>query len=530
MNNFWIYANTLLLLTVLTGCGAGELTSSLSSDTNDDCVGAACDDNMSNALLDQLMQTESQATISGTLPTIGDNPTDVTSPIEIVTQDDLDPSELERINLLRGAIALGLDLGRNQFEERVGLFLQEMGLVDVYDVDLSSDSFAGLLDEAVDCPFLANYDNGFEASGFTCDYLVDQAVRDSYSELTLILSEEPLPEDIEEDEEAGFWYEQGAISGIEEQRVRVQFDLEQLQLCNQDPTPIESSYDKGLLIGRQLFADEFNVYLASQGFSPEYPQMQPIEVCNADLAFLDPALNDATALVEDTANENPLCAGYSAPTPEDSLYFEEAEIDYLQGVQDGVDQEYALAAVSVFQVIPCVVADPLIIDLDGDGIELTQIEDGVNFNLWGHGHVQAISWLNGDDGFLALDRNQNGQIDNGSELFGNTSRDFADGFEDLAQLDSNNDLLITADDALFAHLMVWQDSNTDGVSTANELMTISSLGIEMIPLTTTEVTLTSGGNSIPEVVYTVGTDSPMMIGDAFLRTAPYARMAYYAGQ
>ena len=260
MNKYITFGFFILFVATFVVCGEGELIQT--------AVDEPVDNTAATFELEQLTQPEIQATLAGVLPDPGI--------VELVTPDDLSPIEMERINLLRNAISMGLDVGRTQFDERVGLFLQEMGLVDVYDVDLTPETFSGLLEEAEDCPFLANYDNGFETTGFTCDYLVDQAVRESYSELSLILSTEEYPEEIGDDVEAGFWFEQGAISGIEEQRVRIQFELEQLQLCNQAPTPIEGSYDKGLLIGRQLFADEFNDYLETQGFPPEYPQMQPM--------------------------------------------------------------------------------------------------------------------------------------------------------------------------------------------------------------------------------------------------------------
>ena len=513
MNKYISFGFFILFLATFVACGEGNLTQT----TVDEPV----DNTSATFELEQLTQPEIQATLAGVLPDPG--------VVELVTPDDLSPVELERINLLRNAISMGLDVGRDQFDERVGLFLQEMGLVDVYDVDLTPEPFSGLLEEAEDCPFLANYDNGFETTGFTCDYLVDQAVRESYSELSLILSTEEYPEEVADDVEAGFWFEQGAISGIEEQRVRIQFELEQLQLCNQAPTPIESSYDKGLLIGRQLFADEFNAYLETQGFPPEYPQMQPIEVCHADMAFLDPAYNDSVDRVDETPNDSPLCAGYTPPTPEDSLYFEEAEIDYLQGIRDGVEQEYALAAVSVFQEIPCVVADPIVVDLDADGIELTTIEDGVNFNFWNNGRSQAISWVQPDDGFLALDRNGNGMIDNGSELFGNVGDeigDYADGFEALSHLDTNNNTMIDDGDELWNKLVIWQDVNTDGASTPNELINLDSTGVFAIPLGSLDVNLVSNGNHIPKVSYMLASEGSLMFGDADLRIAPYPRLIF----
>ena len=64
---------------------------------------------------------------------------------------------------------------------------------------------------------------------------------------------------------------------------------------------------------------------------------------------------------------------------------------------------------------------PIIIDTRGAGFHLTSAEDGVVFDIVGDGHPIRIAWTAADSGtaFLALDRNHNGKIDNGKELFGN---------------------------------------------------------------------------------------------------------------
>ena len=86
---------------------------------------------------------------------------------------------------------------------------------------------------------------------------------------------------------------------------------------------------------------------------------------------------------------------------------------------------------------------------------------------------------------LVLDRNNNGVIDNGRELFGDSTvmsngQTAADGFAALADLDSNQDGVINANDAQFANLRVWRDLNQDGVSQANELSTLDQQNIASI--------------------------------------------------
>jgi hypothetical protein len=108
-------------------------------------------------------------------------------------------------------------------------------------------------------------------------------------------------------------------------------------------------------------------------------------------------------------------------------------------------------------------ADPLVLDLDNDGIETTSINgwNGVLFDHNNDGVKTATGWLSGDDGFLVLDKDGNGTIDNGNELFGDNTHltngaVAADGFAALADLDSNQDGVMDANDAVFANLRVWQ--------------------------------------------------------------------------
>ena len=136
---------------------------------------------------------------------------------------------------------------------------------------------------------------------------------------------------------------------------------------------------------------------------------------------------------------------------------------------------------------------PLVLDLEDDGIETTSLEDGVRFDLLGTAPVRT-AWLAQEDAFLAIDRNNNGRIDNGSELFGEASgldkRPAANGFDALAAVDAkrhggNDDGVVNAKDKLFGKLVLWTDRNHDGISQAGELKSLKKSRIRELTLKAT---------------------------------------------
>ena len=450
----------------------------------------------------------------------------IEDPVErLVEADDLSPAEAERVEILRSAINVGLNLGQELYLDQMAIQLQNLDILSEYEIS-PLDLFAGLDVEAHECPFVEYYDNRFETRDISCDYLADMAKVEVYSSLTQELDDKPLSDEIIGSihyEEAQFWYEQGAISALEDGRVRVRFDLMNRGLCSMHPTPVESSYIKGITIGRQHFAAAFNMELERRGFSGTYPDMPTIEICDASEAFIEPATSNALGTLGMAMEVEPLCAtGYEPPDHEASLQYAQAQIDYERGVRQGISDEMALASVAAFQVIRCNVGDPLVIDLDGDGLELSNIANGVNFDLFNIGREQAIAWPVGGDGFLAYDWDGDGVITSGTELFGNIEDGWIDGFDHLASFDSDNDGAITKNDKIFSGLIVWQDINADALSTSDEMLALGEIGITAIPTIGEESNIVVNGNSVPLVAYTQGVT--LLIGDAQLHIAPNPRL------
>lgn len=223
----------------------------------------------------------------------------------------------------------------------------------------------------------------------------------------------------------------------------------------------------------------------------------------------------------------------SDPMDKDDGKYSKAIVGYADNVSIQGNKVIAVGKTEVLFPLPqtqaekeaCAKIDsPLIIDMAGDGIALTSMSAGVSFDIDGDGEKNETAWtIDADDAFLALDANLNGSIDSGAELFGNHSigpdgQKSANGFLSLAKYDANRDGRIDAADAVFSQLRLWADRNHNGVSEADELMSLGSAGIVSIELDYVElVERDSHGNEIRQRSLVRFKDKERVIVDAWLR-------------
>ena len=144
----------------------------------------------------------------------------------------------------------------------------------------------------------------------------------------------------------------------------------------------------------------------------------------------------------------------------------------------------------------CCNATPILIDVDNLGFKLTDAQRGVLFDIGGDGKKDQVSWPEpgSTNAWLVYDRNGNGLIDSGKELFGNatvqpipSNGEKMNGFLALSVLDlkgwgGNEDGVVDAKDAQFSELRLWQDLNHNGISEPSELKSLSSYGVSGIEL------------------------------------------------
>jgi hypothetical protein len=138
-------------------------------------------------------------------------------------------------------------------------------------------------------------------------------------------------------------------------------------------------------------------------------------------------------------------------------------------------------------------SDPITLDLNGNGIDLSSYRAGARFDITGKGKIATTAFVKGGDAFLAVDRNGNGIVDSGKELFGDQNG-AKNGYEELAKLDSNRDGLINKLDKDFAKLLLFKD-NGNGKTEPGELVSLAEAGIAELSLNYQNVNMTGGGGN-----------------------------------
>jgi hypothetical protein len=178
-------------------------------------------------------------------------------------------------------------------------------------------------------------------------------------------------------------------------------------------------------------------------------------------------------------------------------------LDKVTGVSLAALQTSALHANAGFALVSSQLTKltPIALDLDGNGVRTVSANAGAVFDVNADGQAESVGWLSTSDAWLALDRNGNGLIDDGSELFGSgtTLPDGSkalDGFAALRVLDTNHDGVIDAHDAGFSSLSVWVDANGNAKTDAGELRTLSQAGIDALSLVAKPTAIIDQGNLI----------------------------------
>ncbi|MBF1033173.1 MAG: DUF2974 domain-containing protein [Candidatus Nanosynbacter sp.] len=173
--------------------------------------------------------------------------------------------------------------------------------------------------------------------------------------------------------------------------------------------------------------------------------------------------------------------------------------------------------------------DPLVFDLDGDGITTVSIDDSnAFFDLDNNGFAEKTSWVGAKEGLLVYDKNGDGIINGGNELFGDRTlmKDgktlASSGFMALAEYDNNKDGKIDSNDIIYALLRIWQDSDGDGIASAGELKQLVDLGIVSIGLSYNNTGVTDGANNIQvrTGTFTLADGSTRMTGEYLLNRNP----------
>jgi hypothetical protein len=206
---------------------------------------------------------------------------------------------------------------------------------------------------------------------------------------------------------------------------------------------------------------------AATPFNFSYEGSEPVSPPNCYQAFLYAVADDSSA----DGHSSQICIQGPPPPPPPPIHPDPGPGGCIVNCDGGTFDASGIGT------------DPLLVDLQG-AYKLSGLDDAVAFDINAVGHRQLIGWTARGSGiaFVALDRNGNGQIDDGGELFGNATPlsdgvRAQNGFEALAQYDSNGDGIIDSQDRIWNQLLLWTDTNHNGVSEQGELTHVSDSSI-----------------------------------------------------
>lgn len=279
--------------------------------------------------------------------------------------------------------------------------------------------------------------------------------------------------------------------------------------ANSAPLPTAAETDASEAIDAAI---ENDPYLSMIRSMIEFLTGHPIKVLSASaLAQGTPATTTAPpephADAAPPANQEPVRAGFGIEYERHEVYAEVESTHFsAQGVirtQDGQEIQFKLdlqmersyreeSHVSLRYGDAVARKDPLVINFAGNAAQL--VDQHFRFDLDNDGQAEELPMLGSGSGYLAFDRNGNGQIDTGSELFGPATDN---GFAELAELDGDGNGWIDENDPMFSRLGIWRPSADPADPTDFQLSSLKDNGIGALGLAhlATPFELRGAGNS-----------------------------------
>lgn len=414
--------------------------------------------------------------------------------------DPWGPLSVDRLSrqrvLERRAIDLGNGLGRRAFATAVNVELARAGL------DLRYEPVASVLGDEVStpvpalpaaaCPYLAATGSGTSTS-IACRYLAERARDDAFVRVVGAIRDNPLTGDFVtamDPVAVQTWYETSSRYGVEGELSRAVEALRAQGACDTEPTPVESSFDAGVQIGRARMV----------AIVAEIQARTPDTQCNFDAAIVQPARTQALEEAPAMLTSHPLCAGFDVASIDDRTRYAEAERQYALGVETGIREAATTESERLFRTWVCRVptggggggsGDPLVLDLDGNGIRVEQLAYGPTFHFGDRAGLVRTEWTVPGDAFVVLDRDGDGQIA-ATELFGDVTVTedgmmARDGLEALALYDArarggNADGVIDSHDRVWGALGAWSDRDGNARVSGGELVGLDRAGVSAIAL------------------------------------------------